>query len=83
MDFVALPPDGTGTLGSSIELGIGPAEMFVAAALVYTLAFVYLLDAAGLESDHQRAIRGTLVAAVVPLLFTFGAVVLYTSITVI
>lgn len=82
MGIVTLPPTGTGEFSPYVGLGIGPGELFVAVGIVYTLALLYLLGALGLERGHERAFRRMLYSGAIPLLFTFGAVLLYTSITV-
>lgn len=81
MDLVALPQEGTGTLAPTVDLGIGPADLHVAVALIFALAVVYLLDGITLRESHRRAFRRTLTAGTVALLVTYGCVVLYTSIT--
>lgn len=82
MGIVALPPSGTGEFAPHLEVGTGPAELFVAVGIVYTLTLLYLLDAVEPSSEHGRAMRGTIFAASVSLLFAFGAIVLYSSLAV-
>lgn len=79
MGTIAVPPEGVGSFTPTVELGIGPAEVFIAAALIYTFGYVYLLDAAVLDRDHQRAVLGTLYAAAVPLGLAFVSVILYAT----
>lgn len=61
-------------------VGLGVGGVFIAAALVLLLSSYDLLDAA--ESDHA-GVRTTMLATIVPLVVTFGAIVLFKSLQVV
>lgn len=62
-----------------VSVGLGIGGIFVAAVLVFLLAYLDLLDAADPESS---AVRRTLIATVVPLFLTFAGVVVFESLSV-
>lgn len=61
-------------------VGLGVGGVFVAASLIFLLAYLDLYDAS--ESNDPQ-LRTTLVVTIVPLLLTFGAIVLFKSLQVI
>lgn len=54
-------------------VGAGVGGIFVAAALIYLLAYLDLLDAVEVETS----IRGALVAAIIPLFIVFAGIVAF------
>lgn len=68
-------------LYSSIGLGVGSG--MVAVSLVFALAYLNIIEAIPEERDGARALKLTLVGLVVPLLVTFGGIVLFESASVI
>jgi hypothetical protein len=79
----AVAPDGTAAVPVRASLGIGPADIFVALALIYVLAYLYLLDPMSINSDKKAQLRVLLLGCAIPLSAAFLGVVLYTSITII
>lgn len=61
-------------------VGLGVGGIFVAAALVVLLAYLDLFDASELDAP---AARTTVLATIVPLGLTFGAIVLFKSLQVV
>lgn len=61
-------------------VGLGVGGIFVAAALVLLLAYLDLFDASAIDDPE---VRTTVLATVVPLALTFGAIVLFESLQVI
>lgn len=59
-------------------VGLGVGGIFVAATLALLLAYLDLIDAA----DGREGLRKMVVAAVVPLGFAFGGIVLFHSLQV-
>lgn len=55
-------------------VGLGVGGIFVAAALIYLLAYLDLVDA--VEED-MAAIRRVLLAAIIPLIVVFAGIVTY------
>jgi len=60
-------------------VGAGVGGIFVAAALILLLAYFDLLGAA--DGDYAR-VRTMVIGAIAPLLVTFGAIVLFQSMSV-
>lgn len=83
MEFVARPPGGLGPFEPAVSLGIGPGDLFVTLALVYSLVVLYLLTATEIELAQRRALWYALLSGVVPFLLTFAGIVLYTTISII
>lgn len=73
-----------GSATSAISLlspvGLGVGGIFVAASLIFLLAYLDLYDAS--ESNDPQ-IRTTLAITIVPLLLTFAAIVLFKSLQVV
>lgn len=65
---------GGGGLSAVAEVGTAIASVFATVALIYTLAYIYLVDA--MKGDHDRLQR-TLKAAIIPLGVVFISIVLY------
>lgn len=69
---------GAGVSASALSLlspvGLGVGGVFVAAALIYLLAYLDLLNAS--EAEH-RALRRMLVATIIPLSVAFAGVVVF------
>lgn len=61
-------------------VGLGVGGVFVAASLIFLLAYLDLYDAS--ESNDPQ-LRTTLAVTIIPLLLTFGAIVLFKSLQVI
>ena len=61
-------------------VGLGVGGVFIAAALVLLLSSYDLLDAA--DYDHE-GVRTTMLAMIVPLMITFGGIVLFKSLQVV
>lgn len=80
---VSVSPGGGRSFTPYTELAIGPAELVVAVGLVYSLAFLYLTGATPLSGESQTLVRSVLIAAIVPLLVTFVATVLFTTVSII
>lgn len=62
------------------SVGVGVGGIFVAVALIVLLAYFDLIDA---HPDAHPRLKRTLLTVIVPLLFTFGGVVLFRSLQVI
>lgn len=60
-------------------VGLGVGGTFVAGALILLLAYFDLLDASGREA---KDVQMMLLAAIGPLLITFGAIIVFESIQV-
>lgn len=61
-----------------LTVGVGVGGVFVAVAAIFLLAYLDLLNAAEIDPE----IKKTAVVSVGPVVFTFGAVVLYHALTV-
>lgn len=59
-------------------IGLGVGGLFVALALIFALAYLNILE----SIDADRTTRNVVIASVVPMLFVFGAMVLYESLQV-
>lgn len=81
MGPIALPPNGADAFAPATELAVGPAEMVAAIALAYSLAGLYLLGATDVDEAHERTVECLLQGAILPLAVTFGATILFTTIT--
>ncbi|MFC7081406.1 hypothetical protein [Halorussus caseinilyticus] len=64
----------------SVPVGLASGGIFAAVALVIVLVYVDLLDASDIEHEGLRRL---LVATILPLLLTFGVIVLYESLSVV
>lgn len=70
---------GAAASGVYTAVGLGVGGIFVAVALVVQLGYLDLLGAADIDPSVDRRIRSMLLAVVIPLMVTFGGVVLFKS----
>jgi len=71
--------NGAAAFGVHTAVGLGVGGIFVALTLVAHLGYLDLLGAAELDPERKRRMRSMLLAVVVPLLLTFGGIVLFQS----
>lgn len=60
-----------------VSVGLGVGGIFVAVALVYLFAYLDLLNATPTDDTGKQRLKSMLIAVSLPLLITFGAIVLY------
>lgn len=65
---------GAGVVSMTTTVGTGIGGIFVAASLIYLLAYLDLFDASG-ETDPE--VRRTIVATILPLLIVFAGIVTF------
>jgi len=70
---------GAGALGLFTSVGAGVGGIFVAATLIYLLAYLDLFDAAEVENPE---LRRTVVAITIPLGMAFAGVVLFNTLQI-
>lgn len=84
MGGIAIISRGVTTAGDSMNLlpmdspvGVGPGGLYVAVALVFSLAYLHILKAGDVKDPISNQLRAMLISVSFPLLITFLGIVLF------